>query len=88
MPPSGSGTACSAGEHETTDAVDHDTMRSIYFTDPNGIALEASWWVVDATGRDADYGDDRLFADDDPVAAVRELMASGELSSTPETMLS
>ena len=26
-------------------------MRSVYFTDPNGIALEASWWVLDATGR-------------------------------------
>jgi len=73
---------------ETTDVVDHDTMRSIYFTDPNGIALEASWWVLDATGRDAAYGDDRLFADSDPVAAVRELTASGELSSTPETTLS
>ncbi len=41
---------------EVTDVVDHGFVRSIYFTDPNGIALEASWWVVDATGRDADYG--------------------------------
>ena len=45
-------------------------MRSIYFTDPNGIALEASWWAIDATGRPADYGDQRLFADPDPVPAV------------------
>ena len=37
---------------EVTDVVDHQVMRSIYFTDPNGIALEASWWVIDATGRD------------------------------------
>ena len=36
---------------EVTDVVDHGVMRSIYFTDPNGIALEASWWVIDATGR-------------------------------------
>ena len=36
---------------EVTDVVDHGFIRSIYFTDPNGIALEASWWVVDATGR-------------------------------------
>src|SRR5580700_2620800 len=27
---------------EVTDVVDHDFIRSIYFTDPNGIALEAS----------------------------------------------
>jgi hypothetical protein len=26
-------------------------MRSIYFTDPNGIALEASWWANDPTGQ-------------------------------------
>ena len=30
---------------EVTDVVDHQVMHSIYFTDPNGIALEASWWV-------------------------------------------
>ena len=30
---------------EVTDIVDHGFVRSIYFTDPNGIALEASWWV-------------------------------------------
>ena len=35
---------------EVTDVVDHDFIRSIYFTDPNGIALEASWWALDATG--------------------------------------
>ena len=35
---------------EVTDIVDHGFVRSIYFTDPNGIALEASWWVIDPTG--------------------------------------
>ena len=34
---------------EVTDVVDHGLMRSIYFTDPNGIALEASWWSEDPT---------------------------------------
>jgi catechol 2,3-dioxygenase-like lactoylglutathione lyase family enzyme len=72
---------------EVTDVVDHDVMRSIYFTDPNGIALEASWWVVDVTGRDADYGDERQFADDDPVPAFHELVASGHLHATPTTKL-
>src|SRR5215510_10772911 len=48
---------------EVTDVIDHGIMRSIYFTDPNGIALEASLWVKDATGGDADYGDASLFGD-------------------------
>jgi catechol 2,3-dioxygenase-like lactoylglutathione lyase family enzyme len=72
---------------EVTDVVDHGVMRSIYFTDPNGIALEASWWVTDATGRDADYGDRDLFGDLDPVAAVRELATTGDVESTPVTTL-
>ena len=72
---------------EVTDVVDHGFMRSIYFNDPNGIALEASWWVVDATGREADYGDRALFSDPDPVPAVRELASTGVLVSTPTTTL-
>jgi catechol 2,3-dioxygenase-like lactoylglutathione lyase family enzyme len=70
-----------------TDVVDHGFIRSVYFTDPNGIALEASWWVLDATGRPADYGDERLFADADPVPAVRELQETGTVASTPITHL-
>ena len=73
---------------EVTDVVDHGSVRSVYFTDPSGIALEASWWVLDATGRAADYGDDRLFADANPVPAVKELRATGELSCVPSTRLS
>ncbi|MBO0730817.1 MAG: VOC family protein [Acidimicrobiaceae bacterium] len=72
---------------EVTDVVDHGFIRSIYFTDPNGIALEASWWVTDATGRDEDFADEGLFSDPDPVPAVAELRASGKLSSTPATKL-
>ncbi|MGH9136490.1 MAG: VOC family protein [Acidimicrobiales bacterium] len=70
-----------------TDVVDHEIMRSIYFTDNNGIALEASWWVTDATGRASDYGNESLFGDPDPVPAVRELTATGHLASTPTTHL-
>jgi catechol 2,3-dioxygenase-like lactoylglutathione lyase family enzyme len=73
---------------EVTEVVDHQIFRSIYFTDPSGIALEASCWVDDATGRPADYGDEQLFGDRDPVAAVRELVAQGELDWVPETRLS
>jgi catechol 2,3-dioxygenase-like lactoylglutathione lyase family enzyme len=74
-------------ECEVTEVVDHGFVRSIYFTDPHGIALEASWWALDATGRPADYGDDRLFGDADPVPAVRELAAGGALAWTPQTHL-
>ena len=77
-----------AAGSEVTDVVDHGFIRSIYFTDPSGIALEASWWVTDATGRDTDYGDPGLFADPDPVPAVRELEATGRLDSVPITRLS
>jgi len=76
-----------AADCEITDVVDHGFIRSVYFTDPHGIALEASWWTLDATGRVADYGDERLFADPDPVPAVRELRENGTVSHTPQTHL-
>jgi catechol 2,3-dioxygenase-like lactoylglutathione lyase family enzyme len=72
---------------EVTDVIDHGIMRSIYFTDPNGIALEASWWVKDATAGDPDYRDERLFGDRHPVPAVRELIATGDVASVPATQL-
>src|SRR3984885_11211750 len=73
---------------EVTDVVDHGILQSVYFTDPNGIALEASYWVVDPTGRPSDYADPGLFADPDPVAAVVELRRDGVVASTPTTQLS
>jgi len=76
-----------AAECGVTDVVDHGFIRSIYFTDPNGIALEASWWVLDATGRPADYGDERLFADPDPVSSVVEIRDEGKVRATPHTNL-
>jgi catechol 2,3-dioxygenase-like lactoylglutathione lyase family enzyme len=72
---------------EVTDVVDHGVLRSIYFNDPNGIALEASWWTIDPTGRPADYTDQRLFGDPNPVPAVQELRRDGALASTPRTTL-
>lgn len=72
---------------EVTDVVDHGFIRSVYFTDPNGIALEASWWSTDATSRDADYGDEVLFSDPDPVPAVAELQQTGDLRWAPQTKL-
>jgi catechol 2,3-dioxygenase-like lactoylglutathione lyase family enzyme len=72
---------------EVTDVVDHGMIRSVYFTDPNGIALEASWWTLDATGRTTDYRDERFFADPDPVAAVLEIRETGDVRSVPHTHL-
>ena len=75
-----------AAGSEVTEVVDHDQFRSVYFTDPNGIALEASYWVIDATGRPMDPADGRVFSDPDPVPAVAEL-ASGGLDGLPTTTL-
>lgn len=58
--------------HATTEIIDHVAVRSIYFTDPNGIALEASWWVVDPTAEPVDH-DGPFFADPDPVPAARAI---------------
>lgn len=72
---------------EVTDVIDHGFVRSVYFTDPHGIALEASWWPVDATGREADFADERVFGDPDPVPAVREIVEHGDVTSVPHTKL-
>ena len=69
-----------------TEIVEHGVMRSIYFTDPNGIALEASYWVVDGTERAFDPTDTSRFLDPNPVPAIAEL-AAGALQSMPETTL-
>jgi catechol 2,3-dioxygenase-like lactoylglutathione lyase family enzyme len=71
---------------EVTDVVDHGLMRSIYFTDPNGIALEASWWADDPTGGDPAFNNPEHFADPDPVPAVVELQQGG-LQRVPTTTL-
>lgn len=71
---------------EVTDIVDHGLMKSIYFSDPNGIALEASWWADDPTGSEPDFTDDRYFRDPDPVPALVELREGG-LRSLPTTRL-
>ena len=54
---------------EVTEEIDHGFIHSIYFTDPTGIALEASFWLSDATARAED--DRSAFSDPDPVPAAR-----------------
>ena len=86
MPSMYCGPGCSPQGSEVTEIVDHGVMQSVYFTDNNGIALEASYWVVDGTGRSYDPDDATRFLDPDPVPAVAELAGDG-LSSMPETKL-
>lgn len=71
---------------EATEVVDHVVVHSIYFSDPNGIALEASCWMIDPTDAPVDYAGP-LFADPDPVPAVRELGSRGSLAATVATRL-
>ena len=72
---------------EVTDIIEHSSVHSVYFTDPNGIALEASCWVHDVTGRTTNYYDDQIFSDPDPVPALHELRATGTLATVPSTRL-
>jgi hypothetical protein len=43
--------------------------------------------LLDATGRDADYGDERFFVDPNPVPAVRELAERGRVDHVVTTRL-
>jgi catechol 2,3-dioxygenase-like lactoylglutathione lyase family enzyme len=70
---------------EVTEEIDHGFIHSIYFTDPNGIALEASYWLADATARVE--SDRSAFSDPDPVPAVRELEVGARLDWMPATDL-
>ena len=62
---------------EVTEIIDHKIIHSIYFNDPNGIALEASFWVHDPTRRNLNYSDPTFFTDPDPVPSAREKMKAG-----------
>ena len=48
-------------------------MRSVYFHDNNGIALEASYWTLPIEELGSKPDDETLFADPEPVVAVNEL---------------
>ena len=62
---------------ECTEMVDHGFVHSVYFTDPNGIALEASWWALDATGRARRLRRPTSCSGPRPVPAVLELRNAG-----------
>ena len=67
---------------EVTPMIDHQIIHSIYFTDPNGIALEASVWIKNPTGHDPEHSDPQMFQDRDPVPALREQMEKARLIDT------
>ncbi len=56
---------------EVTRVVDHDFIQSIYFTDPHGISLEASYWVRDIT-------EQPTFSDANPVPALQEQLQAAQ----------
>ena len=67
---------------EVTPVIDHKIIHSIYFTDPNGIALEASVWITNPTSDNPDYANPNVFQDRDPVPALREQMEEARLIET------
>jgi catechol 2,3-dioxygenase-like lactoylglutathione lyase family enzyme len=80
-------TRLAGADCEVTQIIDHGGVRSVYFTDPNGIALEASWWVHDPTSPAVTYNDAKHFADPNPVPAVVELQTTGNVSHLPSAHL-
>jgi catechol 2,3-dioxygenase-like lactoylglutathione lyase family enzyme len=75
-----------AAGSQITEIVDHGLFKSVYVTDPNGIALEASYWITDGTGQAFNPTDPVLFTDPNPVPAIAEL-ADGALHVLPTTQL-
>ena len=71
-----------AADVDVTHVVDHKIIHSIYFTDPNGIALEASVWIINPTGHSPDHGNADVFQDKDPVPALLEQMEQARLLET------
>ena len=52
---------------DITTIVDHHIIKSVYFHDNNGIALEASYWTVPIEELGFKPDDETLFADPEPV---------------------
>ena len=67
-----------AGQEVTT-VIDHNFIHSIYFHDFSGIALEASVWITNPTGKAPDYSNTAIFGDPNPVPALQEEMDKARL---------
>ena len=69
---------------EVTTVIDHKFIHSIYFHDNNGIALEASVWINNVTGRDPQFSNPYVFQDKNPVPALAEQMEKACLVPSSE----
>ena len=67
---------------EVIPVINHKVFKSIYFTDHNGVALEATVWIVNPIGRDPEYGNTYMFQDKNPVPALKEQMEQARLLET------
>ena len=67
---------------EVTQVIDHRFIHSIYFTDPNGIALEASVWIKNPTGLPPGMSDHSLLLDRVPVPALQEQLDQARMIET------
>ena len=67
-----------AGQEVTT-VVGHKFIHSIYFHDFSGIALEASVWITNPTGKAPDYSNKNVFADPNPLPVLQEEMDKARL---------
>ena len=67
-----------AGQEVTT-VIDHNFIHSIYFHDFSGIALEASVWITNPTGKAPDHSNKNIFNDPNPVPALQEEMDQARL---------
>ena len=64
-----------------TDVSSKGPIRLFYFTDNNGILIEANWTPFDTFAMPIDYSNPELFSDPDPAPAVQELMRDGRLGA-------
>ena len=64
---------------EVTTVIDHKFIHSIYFSDNNGISLEATVWINNVTGKAPQYSDPNVFQDTDPVPALAEQIEKARL---------
>ena len=64
---------------DVTTVVDHKFIHSIYFHDNNGVALEASVWINNVTGKEPQLSNPNVFQDTNPVPALLEQMEKARL---------
>ena len=72
-------TRLSAAGVTVTDVTSEGPIRLFYFTDNNGILIEANWTPFDTFAMPINYSHSDLFSDPNPTPAVQELIRHGRL---------